>query len=237
MTPDEILTRVLYRDRLILVVDKPAGMPVHPGPGGGESLEDYFEHLRFGLPRPPALVHRLDHDTSGCLVLGRHRKALRRAGKAFANGRVQKTYWAVVVGAPPGECGTVDLPLAKAAVRRGWKMVVDRTAGQSAITDWRVLGRGPSFTWLELAPRSGRTHQIRVHCTALGCPILGDPLYGRAPDAPPSPERLHLHARRIVLPPLRANDPPVDVTAPVPPHMRAALDACGFRETETVRAR
>lgn len=228
MTPDDIQNRVLYRDRLIIVLNKPAGIPVHAGPGGGENLEAFFDALCFEQPRPPGLAHRLDRDTAGCLVLGRGQKGLSRAGKAFAQGKVRKTYWAVVTGAPPGQNGMIDLPLAKVDAKRGWKMVVDKAAGQPAATGWRVLGRGPSTTWLELTPRTGRTHQIRVHCAALGCPLVGDPLYGRSPDAPPPEVPLHLLARRIQLPPLRENDAPIDVTAPVPPHMLAALRACGF---------
>ena len=102
MTPEEMLARLLYRDGLMLVIDKPAGFAVHRGPKGGESLEDYFDALRFGLPRAPALAHRLDRDTSGCLVLGRHRKALAELGRLFKHGRIGKTYWAVVEGGPDG---------------------------------------------------------------------------------------------------------------------------------------
>jgi tRNA pseudouridine32 synthase/23S rRNA pseudouridine746 synthase len=101
MTPEEIVARLIYRDGLMLVIDKPPGLAVHKGPKGGESLEDYFGALRFGLPRAPALAHRLDRDTSGCLVLGRHRKALAALGRLFKSGQVGKTYWAVVAGAPP----------------------------------------------------------------------------------------------------------------------------------------
>ncbi len=100
MTPEEMLARLLYRDGLMLVIDKPAGFAVHRGPKGGPSLEDHFDALRFGLPRAPALAHRLDRDTSGCLVLGRHRKALALLGKLFKQGKIGKTYWAVVEGAP-----------------------------------------------------------------------------------------------------------------------------------------
>ncbi|HLN08493.1 MAG TPA: pseudouridine synthase, partial [Xanthobacteraceae bacterium] len=105
MTPEEMERRVLYRDGLILVIDKPAGFAVHRGPKGGSSLEDFFDALRFGLPRPPALAHRLDRDTSGCLVLGRHRKALAHLGLLFKHGRIGKTYWAVVEGGPSADEG------------------------------------------------------------------------------------------------------------------------------------
>src|SRR5207302_10051350 len=116
MTEEEIVARLLYRDGLILVIDKPAGFAVHKGPKGtkgGENLEDYFGALRFGLPRAPALAHRLDRDTSGCLVLGRHRKALAALGKLFKTGAIGKTYWAVVEGGPEAEEGQIELPLAR----------------------------------------------------------------------------------------------------------------------------
>src|SRR5919204_2572343 len=111
MTAEEIVARLVYRDGLMLVIDKPAGLAVHKGPKGGESLEDYFDALRFGLPRPPALAHRLDKETSGCLVLGRHRKALAHLGLLFKHGRVGKTYWAVVEGGPAEPEGRIDLAL------------------------------------------------------------------------------------------------------------------------------
>src|SRR5262249_61159245 len=113
MQRDELLGRILHRDGLMLIIDKPAGLPVHAGPGGGPNLEAGFDALRFGLPAPPALAHRLDRDTSGCLVLGRHRKALARLGRLFAGGQVEKTYWAVVEGVPPAAEGRIALALRK----------------------------------------------------------------------------------------------------------------------------
>jgi len=140
MTPEEMVSRVLYRDGLMLVIDKPAGMAVHRGPKGGESLEDHFGALRYGLPRAPALAHRLDRDTSGCLVLGRHRKALAELGRLFKTGRVGKTYWAIVDGGPEGGEGRVDLPLGRLDASRGWWMKA-APDGQPAVTTWRVMGR------------------------------------------------------------------------------------------------
>jgi len=221
--PFDLASRVLYRDGMVLVIDKPAGVPVHSGPKGGPVLEDGFDVLRFGLPNSPGLAHRLDKDTAGCLVLGRHRKALALLGKLFASGAVEKTYWAVTVGGPPADEGTIEAPLAKRDAQRGWFMMVD-PAGQPAVTTYRVLGRGAGLAWLELSPKTGRTHQLRVHCAHLGMPILGDPVYGRASANGP---RLHLLARSVVLP-LSRNRPPIAVTAPVPVHMAAALEACGL---------
>ena len=144
VTPDEITARLLYRDGLMLVIDKPAGFAVHKGPKGGESLEDHFGALRFGLPRAPALAHRLDRDTSGCLVLGRHRKALAELGRLFKSGRIAKTYWAVVEGGPVEDEGRIDLPLGRKDATRGWWMKHD-PQGQPAVTTWKVLGRSGTY--------------------------------------------------------------------------------------------
>ena len=222
LTPKDIQSRILYRDALIIVIDKPAGIAVHAGPRGGANLEQYFDALRFGLPRPPALAHRLDRDTSGCLVLGRHPKALRKAGAIFSAGRAEKTYWAIVEGSPPADSGVIDLALRKETPQHGWKMIV-AADGQAATTEYSVKGRSGQLAWLELKPRTGRTHQIRVHCAALGCSVLGDPIYGA-----PSPKKpLMLHARAISLP-LYANRPAVAVTATPPPHMTSILKDCGW---------
>jgi tRNA pseudouridine32 synthase/23S rRNA pseudouridine746 synthase/23S rRNA pseudouridine1911/1915/1917 synthase len=226
--PSQLLSRVLYRDGLMLVIDKPAGIPVHGGPGGGPHLEHWLPLLRFGLPRPPALAHRLDRDTSGCLVLGRHPKALRRLGRLFAASKIEKVYWAVVAGAPAEPEGTIDAPLAKETRRIGWRVRID-PAGQRAVTEYRVLTRGDGVTWLELRPRTGRTHQIRVHCAALGCPVLGDTAYGGPAGVP-----LHLHARAVSVP-LYPARPPIEVTAPPPPHMLAALCRLGYDRTAETR--
>jgi len=256
-TEEEILARVLHRDGLMLVIDKPAGISVHRGPKGGPSLEDWFPHLRYGLPRGPELAHRLDRETSGCLVLGRHRKALASLSLLFKHRRVGKAYWAVVDGGPQEDEGTVDLPLGRLDPEFGWWMKID-PSGQPSVTKWKVLGRSvrapavsvqpPAegaphahpegrLTWLELEPVTGRTHQLRVHCAAMGYPIFGDDIYGNEAsqrrarqfkfvpreDAP----GLQLHAREIVVP-LSKNKEPVRVVAPVPEHMRARLTACGW---------
>ena len=223
MTPEQMAQRLLYRDGLMLVIDKPAGLAVHRGPKGGESLEDYFDALRFGLPRSPALAHRLDRETSGCLVLGRHRKALATLGKLFKNGQIHKTYWALVEGSPEEDSGHIDLPLGRRDETRGWWMKVDPD-GQPSATTWKVMGRGAGYTWLALEPLTGRTHQLRVHCAAMGWPIVGDAIYGTASRESGPP--LQLHAREIVVP-LYKNRDPIGVTAPAPEHMHEGLAACG----------
>ena len=206
---------VLVRDGRFAVLDKPAGLPVHAGPRGGASVEDWFPLLsrrRAG----PWLAHRLDADTAGCLVVALRREALHAAQAAFAGGVAEKVYWAVVEGGPEGDSGVVEAPLLKCTGRDGWRMVMD-PAGQAARTEWVVRGRGAGVTWLELRPRTGRTHQVRVHCAALGCPIAGDPVYGAGVG------RLQLLARSISLP----LDPVLAATAPVPGHMAVAVAACG----------
>jgi tRNA pseudouridine32 synthase/23S rRNA pseudouridine746 synthase len=238
MTPEEMLSRLLYRDGLMLVIDKPVGLPVHRGPKGGDSLEDHFGALRFGLPRAPALAHRLDRDTSGCLVLGRHRKALANLGKMFKGGRVGKTYWAVVEGGPAEDQGRIDIPLGRRDETKGWWMKPD-PEGLPSETLWKVMGRdssypspgggGPGLTWLALEPITGRTHQLRVHCAEMGWPIVGDNIYGTA--AREGGPTLHLQSREIVVP-ISKNKEPVRVTAPVPPHMRERLMACGWNGEE-----
>ena len=220
MTSQDIIARVLYRDALMLVIDKPAGLPVHPGPKGGETLASHLDALRFGLPRRPEAAHRLDRDTSGCLVLGRHPKALGRLGDLFRRNVVEKLYWAAVEGGPAADAGEIDLALAPRSPERGWWMRVD-PAGQPALTRWRVLGRCDGATWVELRPVTGRTHQLRVHCAAMGWPIRGDAIYGTAPRFDGS--GLCLHARAVTVP-LYPKKPAITVEAPVPPRMRLTLE-------------
>jgi tRNA pseudouridine32 synthase / 23S rRNA pseudouridine746 synthase len=140
VSPDEMLARVLHRDGLMLIIDKPAGLSVHRGPKGGPSLEDYLDGLRYGLPRRPELAHRLDKDTSGCLVLGRHRKALAHLGLLFKHRKIDKTYWAVVEGGPAEDEGVIDLPLGRLDDRIGWWMKPD-PKGLPSVTKWKVMGR------------------------------------------------------------------------------------------------
>ncbi len=218
----ELHARLLYRDALILVVDKPAGIAVHKGPKGGENFEASFHHLRFGLPRNPALAHRLDRDTSGCLALGRHHKALEKLGLLFKQGKIGKTYLAIVEGFPEPDEGLIDLPLGRRDANRGWWMKVD-PEGQPSQTRWKILARGEGHALLALRPLTGRTHQLRVHCAAMGWPILGDPIYGAGGATP-----LQLHAQRIEIP-LYKNKEPIIVEAPMPAQMRTVLEALGLR--------
>jgi tRNA pseudouridine32 synthase/23S rRNA pseudouridine746 synthase len=170
------------------------------------------------------LAHRLDRDTSGCLVLGRHRKATASLGLLFKHGRISKTYWALVEGGPAENEGTIDMPLGRLNAERGWWQKPD-PEGQVAITKWKVMGRGDGLAWMALEPVTGRTHQLRVHSAAMGWPIVGDNIYGNGPRfGEPS---LHLHAREIVVP-ISKNKDPVRVHAPAPDHLQQRLKACGW---------
>jgi tRNA pseudouridine32 synthase / 23S rRNA pseudouridine746 synthase len=208
---------ILFQDPRFVVLNKPPGLAVHPGPRGGPSAEDFFP-LLSRRKDGPWLAHRLDADTAGCLVVALRKAALIEAQQAFSSGHAHKTYWAIVCGTPAPESGTVASRLLRKSDKSGWRMVAD-PAGQPAETRWRVLGQGAGIAWIEFQPLTGRTHQIRVHAAELGWPILGDPVYG-----PAATERLHLLARAIRL----DLDPPLTAEAPPPEHMLAALRRCGY---------
>jgi RluA family pseudouridine synthase len=227
MNTEEITNRVLYRDALILVLDKPAGIAVHTANGGVHNLERYFSALQFGLPNPPTLGHRLDRGTSGCLILARHRQAAQRLGVLFKTNAIKKSYWAIVKGRVDQDAGRIDLPLSKQSPsRKHWWMKVDQEHGMEAITDFRVLGRADDVTWLELTPQTGRTHQLRVHCAAIGHSIVGDYIYDPSGETPKH-EPLYLHAQSLEIP-LYPKKPSISVIAPPPPHMESALTECGY---------
>ncbi len=200
ITPDDMLARLLYRDGLMLIVDKPAGLAVHRGPKGGVSLEDYFDALRFGLPRPPALAHRLDKDTSGCLVLGRHRKALAHLGLLFKHGKVGKTYWAVVEGGPDVDEGTVELSLGRLDETRGWWMKPD-PSGLPSVTKWRVLGRSSVTAGRSSPPPGGGKADPGLDPGSARASGPGEGDSGAADEAAPPPHPgLPSAAQKPILP-------------------------------------
>ncbi len=248
-----MLERVLYRDAMMLVLDKPAGIAVHATGHDKLALDQSFHHLQYGLPKKPELAHRLDRGTSGCLVLGRHRQALIKLGKLFENKKIEKTYLAVVAGVPEEPEGIIDRPILKSGHGSLWTLSLD-PAGQEAVTHYRLLKTNGALSLLEMSPKTGRTHQLRLHAAyALGCPIVGDPFYAKsgsfavpvkAGAAVPRPDKttrtmqnvaaladpyssahypMMLHAHTIDIP-LYKSKPPIHVEAPVPAPMAALME-------------
>ena len=202
---------ILFEDGEALVINKPSGLPIERPRRGGASLEDHFEELKLGFQRAPMPVHRIDTDTSGCLLLARNAKALKRFAKAFEERLVEKRYLGVLSGVPADSEGTIELSLSKiSSAEKGWRMIAAKK-GKPSITHWRVLAEHGGHTLVEFRPETGRTHQIRVHCQAgLNLPLLGDPVYGNGKGAP----RTMLHAAALTVP--RTGKPPIDAAAPLP---------------------
>jgi 23S rRNA pseudouridine955/2504/2580 synthase len=230
---------VIYRDNSVIALDKPHGLAVQGGPGITRNLDAMLDALRFGAEERPRLVHRLDRDTSGVLLLARTAAAAAKLAAAFRGRDAEKTYWAVVAGVPTPREGRINMPLAKLAGARG-----ERTApaedgeGTRAITDYRTVdaARGHA-AWLEMNPLTGRTHQLRVHAaSALKCPIVGDGKYGgSAAHLEDLSGQLHLHARAIAVP--HPEGGRLEVTAPLPPHMNETFVFLGFDRPKTPRPR
>jgi 23S rRNA pseudouridine955/2504/2580 synthase len=225
----ELRRRVLYRDRDALVIDKPAGLAVQGGTGTDRHLDAMLDALRFDAEERPRLVHRLDKDTSGVLVLARTVAAASRLAEAFRRKETRKIYWAAVVGLPKLSEGRIDIALSKLGGSQGERVLPDEE-GQRAVTYYSVVEHaGRRAAWLALMPITGRTHQLRAHCVALGTPILGDGKYaGQAAfiAGVDLPRQLHLHARSIRLP--RPGGGTIAATAPLPAHMAAAWRFFGF---------
>jgi tRNA pseudouridine32 synthase/23S rRNA pseudouridine746 synthase len=218
--------RILFEDGEALVIDKPAGLAMHAGPRTRESLEDYLVHLRLGFQRPPQPVHRLDRDTSGCLLLARNPGSAKRFQQAFEAGAVEKRYLAIVEGVPDASDGRIDMALAKISSKEeGWRMVPDER-GKTAATRWRLVAQRDGRSAIAFEPETGRTHQVRVHAASgLGLPIVGDPVYGRRPPrGSGGPMLLHALALRLE----RGAKPPIDARAPLPPSFAYA----GFGDAE-----
>ncbi|MBL8674864.1 MAG: RluA family pseudouridine synthase [Rhodospirillales bacterium] len=236
-----LIRRIVHRDDDVLAIDKEPGLAVQGGSGTTLHVDGMLDALRFEKTDRPRLVHRLDKDTSGLLVLGRTAAAAARLAAAFRGRDARKTYWAVVVGVPREARGTIDLPLAKSsggAVGREM-MAVDVKSGDPAVTEYEVVDTaGRRAALLRLHPLTGRTHQLRVHCAALGHPILGDAKYGADAafiDGEGIARRLHLHAARLELPHPAGGT--LRLAAPPPPHFAATLDALGLELPRDGRAR
>ncbi|MEC7657616.1 MAG: RluA family pseudouridine synthase [Pseudomonadota bacterium] len=224
---------VLHMDRDIIVIDKPAGLAVQGGSATHWHLDGMLDALRFGGDERPRLIHRLDKDTSGVMVLARTAASARRLGKAFAGRDVRKVYWAITVGRPEQDQSRINITLAKKMGKGRERVGVNEDAGKNAITDFQVLERaGNRLNWVALWPRTGRTHQLRAHCVAIGCPILGDGKYGGR-DAfieglPASAKKLQLHAREIEIPQDGGRD--LRIVAPLPSHMWDVWEMLGFED-------
>lgn len=212
---------ILFEDGEALVIDKPAGLPIERPRAGGRSLEDHLDDLKLGFQRVPVPVHRIDTDTSGCLLLARNPKALKRFNAAFEAREVDKVYLGVVAGTLDQDEGTIELSLAKiSSAEKGWRMIPAKK-GKPAVTHWRKLAVHDGRTLVEFRPETGRTHQIRVHALAgLGHALLGDPVYGDGRGAP----RTMLHALALTV--HREGKPPIEARAPLP----ADFAALGFSD-------
>ena len=221
---------VLYRDDDLIAINKPAGLAVQGGTGQRRHLDGMLGALQEDDPRPPRLVHRLDKDTGGVLLLARTDLAARRLTAAFRGRDVTKIYWGLVKGVPRPSAGRISLPISKSAGPGGERIRPDET-GRAAITDYAVIETAARrLAWLALRPKTGRTHQLRVHCQALGTPIIGDQKYG-GPDAlmDELAAGLHLHARSIELPHPRTGRP-LTIGAPLGGHMAESWAFLGLSE-------
>ena len=212
---------ILFEDGEALVIDKPAGLPLDQPRAGGPSLDDHLDALRLGFQRMPMPVHRLDRDTSGCLLLARNPKALKRFAAAFEARKVEKRYLGIVAGVPEQEQGTVSLALSKvSSAEQGWRMIPAKN-GKPAVTHWRMLASRDGLSLIEFRPETGRTHQIRVHAASgLGLPLIGDPVYGDGTGA----ARTMLHAAGLTVP--REGKQAIVGIAPLP----ADFAALGFED-------
>ncbi len=238
-----IQSMILYKDDDLIALNKPPGLAVQGGSKTTRHIDGMLDALRFDKDERPRLVHRLDRDTSGVLIIARSAKSATVLGRVFQGHDAQKTYWSLVLGFPEHPAGTISAALAKSGPQGREKMQWDDEEGKKAVTDYRVISSaGEKITWLELMPQTGRTHQLRAHCALINTPIIGDRKYTVKHDHPDQQtnlddglladiaDKLCLHARELTL-----NMPgrkPLTIKAPLPKHMAAAFKDLGFSEGE-----
>lgn len=232
----ELERMVLYSDDSVIVLNKPAGLPVQGGSGIAVHVDGMLDALQGDYPERPRLVHRLDRDTSGVLVVARSGLAARKLASSFRGRDLEKTYWALVAGLPDTLEGRIDLPLKRidlGSTSRSEPASRKDKEAQKAITDYRVLDKaGKKFALMELSPHTGRMHQLRAHCLALGTPIMGDEVYGGV-FSEHFAQQLHLHARRLAFP--HPEGGMLVVEAPLSSHMVAGLHYLGFPAPEAAK--
>ena len=237
---------VIYQDDELIALNKPPGLAVQGGTGTTRHLDGMLDALKFGYDERPRLVHRLDRDTSGVMVVARTAAAAARLSRAFQGRDMEKVYWALVIGAPRHPAGTIRAALAKGGAPGHEKMNWDDEDGKNAVTDYQVIASAAEkISWLALMPHTGRTHQLRAHCVILGTPIIGDGKYtivsphieqrvdlheGLLVDVA---DRLCLHAYSLTIP--RKTGKPLTVTAPLPKHMADAFKDLGFDQKDAKR--
>lgn len=220
---------IIYQDEHLLVINKPYGLAVQGGSKISLSVDDLAEELKFGLEKKPKLVHRLDKDTSGILLLARTDYAAQILSRLFKQKQINKIYWAIVAGNPQKSSAVINLPISKKE-SLGVEKVSVNDEGKNAITEYKVLDNaGQHISWLEMSPITGRTHQLRVHAAAIGTPILGDGKYGgKAAFIKGCSDKLHLHAREVIIKDFFGKD--LNFTAELPPHIQQTFDFFEFRE-------
>ncbi|EDP62425.1 Pseudouridine synthase, RluD [alpha proteobacterium BAL199] len=231
-TAEQLRRLILHTDRDVLAINKPAGLAVQGGSGITKHVDGALDGLMFDAKERPRLVHRLDKDTSGVLLVGRSYQAARRLTEAFRAKSAMKIYWALVVGEPKPNAGSIEGAIGKLPGRAGEKMAIDLENGKRAFTRYVTVERlGGKVTWVALFPVTGRTHQLRVHMAELGTPILGDGKYGGAEaflQGEGVSRKLHLHARAIRIPDAKGR--PVEVIAPLADHMARSWAFFGLDE-------
>ena len=230
---------ILYMDDDLIVLNKPPGLAVQGGTNTERHLDAMLDALQFDAPERPRLVHRLDKDTSGVLLLGRTATATARLAAAFRSRDARKLYWSLVVGIPKIRQGRIDAPLSKLPGRLGEKVAVDEKDGKRAVTWYRVVDSvHRKVSWLEMEPRTGRTHQLRAHCVLLNTPIVGDGKYGGEAaklEGFGLSRKMHLHARVLIVP-HPTTGKPLFIEAPLPSHMQASFNFFEFTESQAGKA-